>query len=384
MVLFSKRIIKLLCVSIVLSAVLFIISFILIDYRYGQAVNYFENGEYESSLECFSVLGYYKQSGWYRDRIEFELSEKNVIIQNDLNDDKNDKTEEDVIYLVSTQESAKIFRRILNNRNLDDDDAPVFDSQETIAVDAVGNEYSVQNIADQKVVICFGDSDFDVMFLGQINEKGQWDGDCLFNVYKGNYLQNATLAKYSDGKRKEYEQVFWDENDCVFSMRTCKDDYNIGDTWKYKNDGYLEKSFSLDDLEVSDFILPQSIKNNISSSMIGRYHGITQNGYYEDATGNAYLISYYDDGKIKTLYNGQFAKGRYNDKSGNAWYITCNREENVNYMYYKGKFENGVPLHSDNNSDVFNNAIDYSEVSALVDTISYDGILNWDMDYMTK
>ena len=73
----------------------------------------------------------------------------------------------------------------------------------------------------------------------------------------------------------------------------------------------------------------------------GYYAGETSDGLYNDTTGNAYLVKYFENGLTKTIYKGNFVDGQFNDETGKAWYIV--KEEDTEYMYYKGIFHNGSP-----------------------------------------
>lgn len=84
------------------------------------------------------------------------------------------------------------------------------------------------------------------------------------------------------------------------------------------------------------------IENSDNVIQTGYYSGRTSDGYYNDDTGDAYIIKYFPDGMVKTLYVGKFVDGMFNDRTDNAWYIT--KEIKTDYMYYKGYFEDGEAL----------------------------------------
>ena len=77
-------------------------------------------------------------------------------------------------------------------------------------------------------------------------------------------------------------------------------------------------------------------------TLMTEYVGRTVDGVYNDTTGEAYYISYYEDQTVKTLYQGGFTDGKMEDKSGNAWQIASDRDNRVKYLYYCGVFERGT------------------------------------------
>lgn len=61
-----------------------------------------------------------------------------------------------------------------------------------------------------------------------------------------------------------------------------------------------------------------SFQKFLNLNLVEFYHGNTSNGYYNDDTGNAYLVQYNNSNTVKTLYCGNFKDGVFNDNTGNA------------------------------------------------------------------
>lgn len=107
---------------------------------------------------------------------------------------------------------------------------------------------------------------------------------------------------------------------------------------------------------------------------------MTKNGKYNDDSGNAYLISYYSDGTIRTLYKGRMANGNYNDDTWAAWYISSEKDKNVNYLYFKG----GSPKRGKIQGEEAINDVSYYKVMEFVKGELFEKDLNWDMHYMMQ
>lgn len=235
--------------------------------------------------------------------------------------------------------------------------------------------FTGEELAGEQVLLPYKQNGQEVYFYGQVNEFGQWDGDCLVNVYKDNELIIITDANYSNGKINNYEQAFVDENRNIWyiSNRENKGDYNEGETWSYFKNSNNKKDFSLETVQIADMINVDDFKRMNELVKEGYYHGQTSNGRYNDTTGKAYSIKFAADGTIRTLYSGNMVDGQYEDYTGNAWYIT--KAEDTDYMYYKGFFKNGKTVN--NEGYIFENNLSMSDIEKYVSGYEFDIELNW-------
>lgn len=88
--------------------------------------------------------------------------------------------------------------------------------------------------------------------------------------------------------------------------------------------------------------------NSLGSHSLKEYYfGNISHGKYNDNTGKTYLLKYIEKEKIHTLYIGKFENNLFSDNTGRAWHVELNDE--VNYLYFKGKFKNNIPLETSNN-----------------------------------
>ena len=424
--LFSEKrityLILILLVSISTLTTLFGIALNGIDNQYNYALKLYNNGDYDIAYSIFKKLGYYKNSNELRAN-----SEKNIIYEkakslyeinsyseallyfemiDDYGDsqvyidsilaelEKNDITviqeeylvkgnvEKDFIYLQSSHDTAMVITQSVTKSAEEYMAAPNLSSIKNIASDSSGKEYSLSELAEKKMVLSYVYNGLDVFFAGKLSKEGNWDGECLINIYDHGVLQNATRSNYENGIRKSYEQFFTEDNMCIYAKRTTIDERNYGDTWKYRKVSSYEQVISAENPSIEDFITPVEFKENVSTNLLQRYHGITQEGYYQDDTGNAYLISYYEDGTIRTLYSGCFYNGKFEDATGNAWYISSDKEKNVDYLYFKGIFKNGKPIHTYDEYEEAINDVSYQKIQEVVSGKPFEKMLNWDMNYV--
>lgn len=262
--------------------------------------------------------------------------------------------------------------------------APTWTEEDIIATDNItGEKYTAIDLINKKLLLNYKSDGEDVFFYGQFNGKNHWDEDCVLNAYKNGNLTFIMEANYDDGQLINYKQIFSDKLNSgseiwTYSERKHFDDMNIGDSWSYIKQNDYKQSFSISDVSPINIIYVDSIKDYLCTTPESYYHGNTSNGFYNDDTGNAYLIKYNADGTIRTLYCGNIMDGKFNDNTGNAWYITKN--ENTKYMYYKGIFENGS-CKNDKNSER-KNPLTMDMINEIVNTKNIDVELKWDMSVL--
>lgn len=210
-------------------------------------------------------------------------------------------------------------------------------------------EYTVEQLADLKLLLPYVSNNQEVIFYGQFNEVGQWDGECVLNVYEEDELVLITDAEYEDGSLLSSKQVFSyelqsGERVWALSDRTYENRIGIGDTHLYAWEHGYTKDFTLDDVTVKDVLHAEEFISSLEPRLAAYYSGDISDGYFNDDSGNAYMVYFFEDGTVRLLYSGRFKDGTFHDNTGEAWYIV--KEEDTDYMYYKGNFENGAEDHS--------------------------------------
>ncbi len=267
---------------------------------------------------------------------------------------------------------------------------------EPIAIDTITHvEYTASQLSNQKLLIPYtNEKGQEVFFYGQFNENNQWDGLCTTNIYENDNLIQITEGEYENGYLINYKQVFpfttssgnnvWSISERHIQSKNGNDSidysdkntyYFSGESWTYfknKDNSYV-KHFNLDNVSYMNIITVQQFRSTISSPLEGYYSGNTSNGKYNDDTGTAYIIKYFENGTVRTLYSGNFQNGTFNDTSNNAWSITKN--ENTTYMYYKGKFKDEEPLH--NKDSEFENYLTLTRINELLIENNFHLELNW-------
>ncbi len=251
----------------------------------------------------------------------------------------------DVLYLYPTDEFVQVLdsyqhpEYMGNNQKID---------VGTIGTDKEGKDYKLDEINGRRVLFPYIENGQEVYFLGQFNENGQWDGNCIINVYNNKKLVIITNALFSDGELGRYQQVISDEKDLqdiwIVADRTRQIDkkgkiYNTGETWIYTCDVEYEQKFEFEDVTVDDLFYEGKLVSEImamDAKLESYYKGNTSGGLYNDDTGDAYIIKYDENRKIRTLYQGKFVNGQFEDKD--AWEIARNPKTDAGYVYNVGEF----------------------------------------------
>lgn len=271
----------------------------------------------------------------------------------DNNDEVNNKIKniEDRLYQIvfmqaskkSTYEISKMSSSIDNEKFAV---SLVYNDKDIVGTDMFSKEEILaEKLINKKMLITYKDTnDEDVIYFGQFNENGHWNGDCIINVYKNNKLILLTNSHYDDGKLLRYEQAFQDSGSWFISKRKNKGDYNIGETWQFEYaSNEIVQDFDIKNIKLENIISLDKFKNSLNIKLQSYYNGKTSNGKYNDNTGNAYYIKFSDNGKINTLYIGNFCDGKFNDHTGNAQEIVYDTFNNINkYYHYKGIFNDNI------------------------------------------
>lgn len=250
---------------------------------------------------------------------------------------------------------------------------------DVIATDILTNtEYTVEQLADKRLLLTYEEEGNNVVFYGRFNENNHWDGNCIINVYNGDKLIAITDGLYNDGILLQYKQAFIDadlsgKEKWFVSSRVHTEEYNTGKTLQYD---YTEhkKKFDFSNVALKDIVDVDSFISSLTSNVDSIYHGNTCNGQFNDDTGSAYYVSYDDSKSIKTLYVGNFKDGNFHDTTGKAWYIT--KAADTDYMYYIGKFEDGHPTEPET-KDNFINPISLQQRNEIIKDKKFDCEIKW-------
>lgn len=255
----------------------------------------------------------------------------------------NNKSDEGIKVSFTEAVAEKFFGSEYEVHSLSFISNPTWKSSDFIAVDNDGNEYTAEELVNEKILVSYVDDNQETCFWGQYNEKNQWDGNCVINVYKDDMLELIMDATYKNGVLMNYEQILADHTKerWIVSKRVSNGDINTGETWTYIKENDYTKLYDMNIVVSDDVMSAEYFRNHITTPLEGYYAGETSDGLYNDTTGNAYLVKYFENGLTKTIYKGNFVDGQFNDETGKAWYIV--KEEDTEYMYYKGIFHNGSP-----------------------------------------
>jgi len=244
-----------------------------------------------------------------------------------------------------------------------------------VAYDSEGNEYTVKDVAQKKLLLPYKEQGKDCFFYGQLDEYGNWDGECVINIYDDQKLALITEALYDSGNLITFRQAFPNvrngETIWYFSKRIMEDDFSSGETLSFMQDIDFQQSFSYDGVAAEDILTCDKLYSQMDHPPLeGYYNGRTSNGRYNDTSGTAYMVKYFNDGTVRTLYTGMFKRGTFDDSTGNAWMI--GRNDTISqYSYYKGPFKNGYATYSpkDKNSP-WEIDIDQKRIDELVESFT--------------
>ncbi|MCI7112553.1 MAG: hypothetical protein MR957_02720 [Lachnobacterium sp.] len=213
-----------------------------------------------------------------------------------------------------------------------------------IGTDADGKVYMANDLIDTRVILFYKEEDKEVFFLGQYNENYHWDGYCMTNVYNADgSLFGISESNFVDGERRDYTCFYQSEEDCseyIYTNRVVEEEGNSGVSITYLVNEKTMKEFDSEKVDIMDFYFINEYLHDNNFPKKSYYSGYTKDGLYEDHTGNAYLVKFGDDGKVNTLYRGQFSKGKFSDPTENSWDIAYSNDIQK-YICNSGPFKNG-------------------------------------------
>lgn len=217
-----------------------------------------------------------------------------------------------------------------------------FSAETCIGTDVNGNVYMADDLIGETILLTYKEDEKEVFFLGQYNENYHWDGYCVTNAYNSdNSLYGICESNFDDGQRVDFKSIcITNENEWIYSNRICKKETNTGINIVYTIENKKIKNFTNTNVRINDILYVDDFIENSDTTMIQYYCGNTSQGLFDDDTGNAYTVKYYNDGTVKTLYVGRFSNGTFNDNSGYAWDIAYSQDYGF-YVYNTGNFKNG-------------------------------------------
>lgn len=240
--------------------------------------------------------------------------------------------------------------------------------------DALDKDYTVEELVEKKLLLLSSisseEGDVESYFYGQFNSNGQWDGNCIINTYLDSKLKQITDAEYSNGVLLNCKQIFFYTIDSkrygssgldvwAYSDRTKEDGYSSGKTWLYVKVNDYPQKFTADSITPEDIITADQFREGIESPLYACYSGNISGGFFNDKTGDAYMVFFFVDqdfegknlseeekarmlGTIRLLYRGNLEDGDFDDNTGKAWEIA--KEINTAYMCSIVKYENNTKI----------------------------------------
>ena len=222
-----------------------------------------------------------------------------------------------------------------------------------VAYNYYGDELTVEDLAEKKLLIPYMDHGKECFFYGQLDRNGNWDGECIINIYQDGSLQLITEAVYDGGDLLSFKQAFPGKNKTAndkkdvwyISKRSVRDGFNSGETLSFFRAGAYTQNFSYDDVTSEDILTLDDFREIVEGGLEGYYRGNSSNGLFNDDSNVAYMFKFFENGTVRTFYTGKFSNGTFEDQTGNAWMIgRLGTDEK--YSYYKGPFSGGRPTKS--------------------------------------
>lgn len=244
----------------------------------------------------------------------------------------------------------------------------------------VEEEYTVEQVADERLLLPYKENGQEVYFLGQLSDSGRWDGNCIVNIYENDELQMITDALYDDGDLLTCKQIFLytTTSDKInvwgVSKRIAKNGFNSGETRYFVREENYTKEFTLETAQPEDIFSADAFEDSLTGYLEGFYSGNTSNGQFNDDTSTAYMVKYFSDGTIKTLYVGNFRNGQFNDTTGNAWMVGTTAPGEPYSYYHDGPFINGEPSRD---SEFWDDQISRERIEEIIQGYSFKCELNW-------
>lgn len=284
-----------------------------------------------------------------------------------------------VILSMKTEDEIK--NMWLSMSNLQYTSKPTAQIVDPVAYDKeTAEEYTVERLAEEKLLLNYADGKQQVFFYGQFDQDGHWTGNCIINIYENEKLTLITDAEYDHGTLLRFKQVFpyitfTDIPVWVISDRTMETGFSNGETVYYIREADYSQTFSSSNVTAKNIISADMFRENIAKTMEGYYYGNISDGYFNDDTGRAYLVKFFEDGTVKTLYMGKIKNGVFDDKTGNAWMIGKNNIDQKEYAYYKGPFNKG---NASLKKEYWNDHVSLEWINEFLNDYTFDCELKWE------
>lgn len=236
-----------------------------------------------------------------------------------------------------------------------------------LGIDSDGNTYLAKDMVGKTILLTYTEGDKEVYFLGQYNEKYHWDGYCVFNSY---YLDGTLFgiceANYEDGKCIDYKAFTKDGSNWILSDKFYDEngeDTGINITYKLEYNNV--KNFTNTNARITDIFSVEKFVKVVDETVYQYYSGKTVDGWYNDPTGSAYLVTYNEDGTVKGLFYGVFANGYLDKGAESSWSI----EYLEDYDYY-------VYLEDEQDS-IFDSQVSTEQIEDILSGYDIKCELNW-------
>jgi len=285
------------------------------------------------------------------------------------------------VKISASDEFASITIEHNNNFKSSDNIKSVFNSKTLLGKDSNGNTYIAEKLIGKTILVSYNDKssdgdDVEVYFLGQYNEDYKWDGFCTTNAYYlDGTLYSICESNFRNGKRLDFKSIVYQpsNSDWLYSDRIIHETENLGINIHYVINDSVKKQFENLDVKESDILYVDNFLKSVNPIMTKYYSGNTSDGYFNDDTGNAYRVTYYEDGTVESIYVGKFVDGYPNDDTGNAWKISYS-ENTKGYEYYKGKFDDDNDEYKSNDTPT---PISIDEINKIVSEYNFACELKW-------
>lgn len=290
-------------------------------------------------------------------------------------------TDNDKIYIIDSPSNNEEKMSIsISDVTMCSIDPPSWQLSDEIAIDVENDiTYTAEKLVNQKILLPYKIENQECYFYGQFNEKNQWNGNCIINIYENDSLVLIMEAEYDNGNLLAYKQVFQSEKSeyavWSFSDRTSEVNYTSGRTWNYfKTDNYI-KDFEFNNVTSEDIFDVKKFEAIIKGNGLEEYYyGRTSDGFFNDDSGNAYLAKYSNDGTLRMLYVGNFKDGMPEDNTGKAWEIVFDSSNKINkYFYFKGVFKNSKRQ----GKVTSRNYVTQEQINEIIKDMIFDCELNW-------
>lgn len=247
-----------------------------------------------------------------------------------------------------------------------------FTDDTCIGVDTKGNVYLAEDLIDETVLLTYNEDDKEIFFLGQYNKEYHWNGYCVTNAYNSDgSLYGICESNFDDGNRLDYISFYNSgNNEWTYSNRKIIDKQNTGVTKIYSYIDQNVKDFTSKNVRRTDVLYADKYIENIQPLLIKYYKGNTVDGSFDDSTGNAYEVTYNNDGTVRLLYVGNFSHGYCNDSTGKAFSIAYSDEYGA-YFCNKGIFSQGYAKEHSVTS------ISKEEINDLLKNYNFKCALKW-------